>query len=224
MNIFKNSLLLFLISLLTLTGCKKDDSDSDSDPEINMNLELGDIMCKIDGVQRKFSFGGSSTMIKSNVNHYDDNYFGSPTGKVIQCGRYDESIKMFTIDIFKDLDKIEVPTTLTSIPMDFENFEDDEEGYSNAKEVMITYTSISDMSFYMSWHPKGSSTLTITSKKDDILEGTFEGWLYSEIFEDIMSYNLDSEEPPESTVDSIRVTDGKFKIQLVRESLLYTTE
>jgi hypothetical protein len=181
-----------------------------------MTLELGDIICKIDGIQRKFSEGGSSAMVKSNTNHFDDDYYASPTGKVIQCGRYDKSINMFVIDIFKDLDKIEIPTTYTSTPIDFENYEED---YSNAKEVMITYISVSDISGYMSWHPKGSSSLTITSKKNDILEGTFEGWLFSESF-DYNDFNLNSEGPPESSIDSIRVTDGKFKIQLVRESLL----
>ncbi|MAW64661.1 MAG: hypothetical protein CMD18_00535 [Flavobacteriales bacterium] len=72
---------------------------------------------------------------------------------------------------------------------------------------------------YISWHSKGSSSLTITSKSNDILEGTFEGWIFSESI-DIMDFNLNSEGPTESIIDSIIVTDGKFKIQLVRESLL----
>ncbi len=219
MEIFKKLLFVLAISLLTLTACKKDEPDSDTASSSDMNLELGDIICKIDGVERKFSQGGSSAMVKSNVNHYDTSYFASPTGKVIQCGRYDASIKMFTIDIFKDLDKIKTPETYTSQPVDFENFVDNDEEYSNAKEIMLSYTSMLDMSMYMSWHQKGRSSITITSKSNDILEGTFKGVLYSETV-DITNIDLSSDGRPESYIDSVFVTDGKFKIQLVRESLL----
>lgn len=223
MDIFKKIFFLLFISLLVLTGCKKDDSDSDSSVESEMKLELGDIMCKVDGIQTKFSFGGSSEMIKSNVNHYDADYYPSPTGKVIQLGRSNTDFKIFVIDIFKDFDKIKTPETFTSKPSDFEDFSEDDELYSDSKEIMLSYTDMSSMKMYTSWGEKGSSSVTITSKLSDVIEGTFNGVLYAESV-DIMNFDFSSDDIPEISIDSVLITDGKFKIQLVRESLFDALE
>ena len=217
MKIYQKLVATLLISLVAFTGCKKDDEDD------SISYELGDIVCKIDGVQKKFSLGGSSSSVQSNVNHYDDNYFASPTGKVIQVGRVDEAFSVLTIDIFKDLDQIKAPQTYNIEPLDYENFFEDEENeedlmYLNGKEAMISFVNFTNYSTYMSWHPKGNASITITSTANDIIEGSFEGWLYASNVD--MDFNMDFDDDFEPEVDSVHVTEGKFKIQLVRESII----
>jgi hypothetical protein len=54
---------------------------------------------------------------------------------------------------------------------------------------------------------KAKASVTITSTDNDVIEGTFEGSLYHE--DDV-----------NSEYKFIEVTDGKFKIKLIRENIL----
>ena len=56
--------------------------------------------------------------------------------------------------------------------------------------------------------------LTVTSKTGDVIKGTFEGWMFSDVFD----FSTDE------LYDSIRVTNGEFKIQLKRGDILSEAE
>ena len=114
-----------------------------------------------------------------------------------------------------------IPTTYEVEPYDFWSVEEEDElDYGNHKEVMLTYTEMPSFSMYMSWHERGRSKLTITSKSSDLIEGTFEGWLYAYTFNMDDFYSTDLESTFEDNIDSVHVTEGKFKIQLIRGSII----
>lgn len=202
---FKTTITFLLIGL-ALVGCKKEDETNSSNSNTNQSANSGEIVCDLDGNYQVYSIAGS------NTNHYDDNYASSPTGKLIQAGRTNADVDVFVIDIWKDLDQIVTPATYEVTPIDFANYEDDVVSYGNAKECMITYFEFSTNVFYRSWHERGNTTLTINSKTNDLIEGTFSGWLYADI--------IDFTNPFVVETDSIHVTNGEFKIQLVRGSII----
>jgi hypothetical protein len=178
----------FAVLALTLTNCKKEsNTPTTTEP-------TGDyIRCKVNGVVHTFDKAGSG----GNISNYDDNYEGSPNRKVIQMARLEGLMDIFTIDIFKDLDSLKVPQTLSyGANTSIDNY-----------EFMITY--MQSFKSYMSIYneDKSNSSITITSKTNDVIKGTFKGTYYGVNFD---TFDL----------DSVKITDGEFRVKVVRKSLI----
>lgn len=192
--------VLCLGLIISSVSCKKEEEETTNTS--GTSAVLGDeIRCKIDGTEVSFLHSGGDT------HHYDTNYPPSPTGKLIQAGKAIQSsgitgVQVFAIDIWKDLDQMIIPTTYTVTPADIED---------SSVDHLVWLSFTTGLTTYLSQMPGGSVSLTVTSKTGDLIEGTFSGKLYGNI--------IDLSNPFNIQMDSIQVTDGKFKVQLVRESI-----
>jgi hypothetical protein len=226
MNTIKLVISVFILGLIvSVTSCKKDTEEEETTTTTEVTNEttnetttgtptttgagttgttgtttLGDeIRAKIGGVEKSFTYSGT------NTHHYDTDYPGSPTGKLIQAGKAKEGAtlpEIFAIDIFKDLDLMSIPTTYIVTPADIEDTTVD-------ALALLTYTS--GTTIYTSQLPGGNVSCTVTSKTNDLIEGTFSGKLFGNIIDFSNPFNI--------IMDSIQVTDGQFKVQLIRESI-----
>jgi len=201
--------------VISVASCKKETEEEDTTTSTETSTETStgsttsgttgtttltdEIRAKINGIEKTFTYSGT------NTHHYDTDYPSSPTGKLIQAGKAKEGAtlpEVFAIDIFRDLDLMTIPTTYTVTPADIESTSID-------ATVWLSYTS--GTTIYLSEMPGGNVSLTVTSKTNDVIEGTFSGKLFGNI--------IDLSNPFNIVMDSITVTDGQFKVQLVRESV-----
>lgn len=195
---FLSGLMLSTL-LISMFGCKKEEIKSPA-------LALGEIRCEINGVKHSFNISGG------NTHHYDDSYAASPSGKVLQMGKVSSSSNpgVFAIDVFKDLDLLTIPYTNITKASEIQNG-----GYLDS---WLTYTNMSDFSIWSSINDGSSTTLNITSKVGDVIEGTFSGVIYGTPTIDFS--NLFA--PP--IQDSIIITLGEFMVPIIRESIVnYST-
>ena len=200
------ALMSALAASLLLFGYKKEESTTTDGTGVSEyeTVRLGEIKCDIDGVPRSFIGPGTNTEI------YDDDYIGSSNGRMIQIGRTDENASIFLINILKDLDAMPIPSTY----VDGKNDEFDVTPASDV-DFAISYTEfLEGFSFSYTGHFKSDMKLTVTSKTGDVIKGTFEGWMFSDVFD----FSTDE------LYDSIRVTNGEFKIQLKRGDILSEAE
>ena len=175
--------LMLIIGLLsTISSCKKEeeeaeqvtlptaDNDEGNGSTDGVSAPLSEeIRCKIDGVEKSFKFAGA------NTHHYDASYSSSPTGKLIQLAKSSTGSmlpEIFAIDIWKDLDLMNIPQTYQVTPADIEDPDVDH-------LVWLSYTS--GAKIYLSQMPGGELTLTVTGKTNDLIEGTFSGKLITNI-------------------------------------------
>ena len=217
----KKILFTLALSAMLLTGCEKDEpettsattsnsnsnsnSDSDSDLLDSEDEIVETFTCKIDGITRTFdSRYINYNFLFSDENSYDDSYTGNPSGKLIRITRFDDVFDCLKIELFKDLDDINPPQTFTTNSDSVSVFTD--------KELEISYTDLAQLeeTYFgvysnISFNKSARASLTVTSTDNDVIEGNFEGVLY---FENNIYSNY----------DSVKVTDGKFKIKLERET------
>ncbi len=199
MNILNKGKAVVLAALVLFSvSCKKDDNLG---TQGGNTVNLGEIICDIDGVHHIFNSGGGNTY------HYDDDYPGSPTGKLIQAGKAENSggISIFAIDIFHDLDQLVIPTTYTIKPGDIGGTG------TYSKELLLSYTNLGGIKW--SYDEGADCSLTVTGKTNDIIEGTFSGKLFGPGV-----ININDPFAP-MVKDSVMVTNGKFKVQLIRASI-----
>ena len=194
MNSNKLILVVIAVFALTVTSCKKSTTTPKTTSSTTPTVDY--IRCKVNGVTHTFDISGSN----SNVSNYDNNYPNTPNHKVIQMARLEGGTDVFTIDIYEDLDSLIAPKTFSTSGV--------------SKDLMkhnFSITYLQSFKSYLSWYEsdevKSNSSITITSKENDIIQGTFNGTFYGF---DITNFEL----------DSIKITDGEFRVKVVRKSLI----
>ena len=183
-------------------------TDGEKDDEV---VEM--FTCKIDGNQRSFStLNGYYGFLLEDINAFDNDWCGSRTEKGIKIERFDSENNSVVIELFEGLDEIETPMTYSLDTSDYD-------GVVLPKIARISYNDI-ELRFdyetgageFTSWHRNGNVTVNVTSTSNNVLEGSFEGWLYDEYYKDIYSSS-------ELSLDSMHITEGKFKIKLIEENI-----
>tara|TARA_Y100000589_G_scaffold297088_1_gene304631 strand:- start:2855 stop:3526 length:672 start_codon:yes stop_codon:yes gene_type:complete len=217
----KKMLFALALSAVMLTGCEKEEPETETNTSTNSNSssdsdeeKINEIFtCKIDGNQRSFSTlkGYYSSFLLDNINAFDNDWCGSRTGKGIKIERFDSENNSVVIELFEGLNEIETPMTYSLDTSDYD-------GVVVPKIARIAYNDI-DLRFdyetgageFTSWHRNGNVTVNVTSTSNNVIEGTFEGWLCDEYYETYYSDEL--------SLDSMHITEGKFKIKLVEENI-----
>jgi len=227
----KKILFTLALSAVMLTGCEKEEPETETNTSTNSNSssDLSDIMdsgsdsdeekideiftCKIDGQQRNFKSQdiGFYSFYFSNINVFDNDWCGSRTGKGLQIERFDQDNNSVMIELYNGFNEMDAPVTYSLDTSDYD-------GANVPQTARIVYNDIefrldfeTGEGLFTSWHRNGNVSVTVTNTADNVIEGTFEGWLYNEYLENYSTY--------EYTLDSMHITEGKFKIKLVEDEI-----
>lgn len=165
---------LFLVSMLCFIFAACEDEDNNTN---NNQFTEGTIEGEVDGTMVSCSYRPPDVTGQNQYDYYDESF------NLIFMSRYKSStdLRGWTVDITDDLDALTVPKTYDGSSLDF---------------TVSYYTGIGG-GFYGN---TDNSTLTITGKSGDVIEGTFSGEL-----EDLFSG------------DTYTVTNGRFKVQVERK-------
>ena len=170
----------------------------------------GEIKCFINGELKSFTSDQGN-----GLNHYDDNYPGSPNGKLVQMSRYTSKLDVFTIDLWKDFDQIKVGDVYTNANYNFDT--------DSNPDFLISYVQINNFKTYFSQDSdvKTNTTVKITGKTPTRLAGIFEGYMYGFGIENFNDFNFDDENDG-FQMDTILISAGSFNIPIVRGSIVPT--
>jgi hypothetical protein len=85
---------------------------------------------------------------------------------LIQPGKAESgaTVSVFALDIFHDLDQMTIPSTYSIQPSDIGNS-------AYTQEFLLSYTTVAGIK--MSFYQGANSSITVTSKTNDIIEGPF---------------------------------------------------
>lgn len=199
------TLYLFAIALaVMLFSCEKEEQ------EINIPIAgKSEITCYIDGEFHEYAGKNGN-----GLNHFDNNYPGSPDGNLIQLARYNSSLDIFTIDIWKNFDLITAPTV-------YENGSKPED-VATATDFSLWLVKVSSFTSYFPDPQLNDAKLTITYRDANSIAGVFEGTFVGLSANSFSNPNQSFGEGDDDffQYDTIKIANGTFHMAIERGSII----